>query len=263
MSDVKLNLPRKILSFLNPLQRIKAAKLVFLMLVSSFMEIFSLGLLVIIMNFFLESGEKNNNSFIYGILDKFITDKDNSFLLVLTLFFTILFIKIIIFVYLSWCETNFIARLKQRLADIYFSNFLNRPVHQILKKNSSEHLRNFTTEIDHACLYVYSIIRLILEVILVSTLFIFLVFFDYLSAISTLIVLIAISSTYYLLVKNRIKGWGEKRLHSQKKKLQYVNESFSAIKYIKILSREKYFYYKFSGYLDILNICEVHCQNPY
>ena len=46
-------------------------------------------------------------------------------------------------------------------------------------------------------------------------------------------------------MKNRLKGWGEKRLHSQKKKIQYINESFSAIKYIKILSREKYFYYKF------------------
>jgi ABC-type bacteriocin/lantibiotic exporter with double-glycine peptidase domain len=38
---------------------------------------------------------------------------------------------------------------------------------------------------------------------------------------------------------------GNKRLTNQKKKIQFINESFSAIKLIKILSRENYFYNKF------------------
>ena len=58
-------------------------------------------------------------------------------------------------------------------------------------------------------------------------------------------VLTILSLSYYLIVKNFITKWGKKRLYSQKKKVQFVNESFSAIKYIKILSREKYFFNRF------------------
>ena len=82
-----LNLSRKILSLLSPLQKVKASVLAFLMFFSSIMEVFNLGLLIVIMNFFLESEDKNENSLIYGFLNNFVSDKENSFLLILSVFF--------------------------------------------------------------------------------------------------------------------------------------------------------------------------------
>ena len=240
-----LDLSRKVLLLLSPLQKVKASVLAFLMFFSSIMEVFNLGLLIVIMNFFLESEDKNENSLIYGFLNNFVSDKENSLLLILLVFFTIFFLKIILLIYLSWLEAGFIARFKERLSNNIFKNFLSRNVHQVLKKNSSEYLRNFTTEIDMTTTFYYSTLKNILDIILVITLFIFLTFFDLLTSVSTIVVLTILSLTYYLIVKNFISKWGKKRLYSQKKKVQFVNESFSAIKYIKILSREKYFSNRF------------------
>ena len=240
-----LNLSKKVLLLLSPLQKVKAAVLAFLMFFSSIMEVFNLGLLIVIMNFFLESEDKNENSLIYGFLNNFVSDKENSLLLILLVFFTIFLRKILLLIYLSWLEAGFIARFKERLSNILFKNFLNRNVYKILKKNSSEYLRNFTTEIDLTTLFYYSTLKFILDCILVITLFIFLTFFDLLTSVSTIMVLTILSLSYYLIVKNFISKWGKKRLYSQKKKVQFVNESFSAIKYIKILSREKYFFNRF------------------
>ena len=240
-----LTLSKKVLLLLSPLQKIKASILAFLMFFSSIMEVFNLGLLIVIMNFFLKSEDKNENSFIYGFLNNFTSDGENSFLLILSVFFTIFFLKIILLVYLSWLEAGFIARFKERLSNILFKNFLNRNVYKILRKNSSEYLRNFTTEIDLTTIFYYSMLKFILDIILIITLFIFLTFFDLLTSISTIIVLTILSLVYYFIVKNFIRSWGKKRLYSQKKKVQFVNESFSAIKYIKILSREKYFFNRF------------------
>ena len=245
MKKIELSLNKKILLLLSPLQKIKAAVLVFLMFVSSLMEVINLGLLIVIMNFFLESEDKNENSLIYGFLNNFVSDKENSLLLILLVFFTIFFLKIILLIYLSWLEAGFIARFKERLSNNIFKNFLSRNVYQVLKKNSSEYLRNFTTEIDLTTAFYFSTLRIILDIILVITLFIFLTFFDLLTSVSTIVVLTILSLTYYLIVKNFISSWGTKRLYSQKKKVQFVNESFSAIKYIKILSREKYFANRF------------------
>lgn len=239
------NLSRKVLLLLSPLQKVKASVLAFLMFFSSIMEVFNLGLLIVIMNFFLESEDKNENSLIYGFLNNFVKDKENPLLLILLVFFTIFFLKIILLIYLSWLEAGFIARFKERLSNILFKNFLSRNVYKILKKNSSEYLRNFTTEIDLTTIFYYSALKFILDFILVITLFIFLTFFDLLTSVSTIMVLTILSLSYYLIVKNFITKWGKKRLYSQKKKVQFVNESFSAIKYIKILSREKYFFNRF------------------
>ena len=74
---------------------------------------------------------------------------------------------------------------------------------------------------------------------------VFLLFFDLFSSISTIVILIILSTSYYSLVKKPIYKWGRKRIYSQKKIIQFVNENFSAIKYIKILSREHFFLKKF------------------
>ena len=219
-----LDLSRKVLLLLSPLQKVKASVLAFLMFFSSIMEVFNLGLLIVIMNFFLESEDKNENSLIYGVLNNFVSDKENSFLLILLVFFTIFLLKIILLIYLSWLEAGFIARFKERLSNNIFKNFLSRNVYKILKKNSSEYLRNFTTEIDLTTAFYYSTLKNILDIILVITLFIFLTFFDLLTSVSTIVVLTILSLTYYLIVKNFISKWGKKRLYSQKKKVQFVNE---------------------------------------
>ena len=58
-----LNYTKKVLLLLSPLQKIKASILAFLMFFSSIMEVFNLGLLIVILNFFLQSEDKNENSF--------------------------------------------------------------------------------------------------------------------------------------------------------------------------------------------------------
>ena len=176
------------------------------------MEVFNLGLLIVVMNFFLESEDKNENSLIYGFLNNFVSDKENSFLLILLVFFTIFLLKIILLIYLSWLEAGFIARFKERLSNILFKNFLSRNVYKILKKNSSEYLRNFTTEIDLITIFYYSALKFILDFILVITLFIFLTFFDLLTSVSTIMVLTILSLSYYLIVKNFISKWGKTSL---------------------------------------------------
>ena len=236
---------KNILFFLDIHQRLKAIKLIFLGLISSVMEVFNLAVLVLILNYFLQDENKNNENFLYKFLDLFNVGKENFIIYVLLCFFVIVLLKILILIYVSWSEAKFLAKFKESLSNRLFKIFLSRNAYQTLKKNSSEYLRNFTSEIDQAGIFFFCLLKLILDIILVTSLFIFLLFFDLYSSISTIGVLIILSTFYYSLVKKPIYRWGQKRIYSQKKKIQFVNESFSAIKYIKILSRENFFFKKF------------------
>ena len=235
---------KKIISLLSSTQKKSAILLVFMMFISSLLEVLGLGLIIAIMDFLLGSVD-SNNSFIIKIIGNYLPDNANSILIILSIFFVVFFFKIVLLIYLSWFESNFVAKFKERLSNTLFDNFLKRQAYQILKKNSSEYLRNFTTEIDLIGVFYYSALKLTLEITLLIILFVFLVNFDIISSIASVSVLSILSLVYFFIVKKFITSWGKKRLYSQKKKVQFVSESFSAIKYIKILARENFFFQKF------------------
>ena len=61
---------------------------------------------------------------------------------------------------------------------------------------------------------------------------------------------------YYSLVKNKLSNWANISLENRKKKIQFISESFSAIKSIKILSREIFFFNIFKN--QIKSISKIH-----
>ena len=142
-------------------------------------------------------------------------------------------------------ESDFLAKFREKISNKLYNNFLKRDVGNLLKKNSAEYIRNFTEEIVASGLFVQSILKLILDSILILTFFIFLMYFN---PTTTSIVFLFFSSlgiVYFVLVKNKLSNWAKTSLSNRKKKIQFISESFSAIKSIKILSRENFFLDKF------------------
>ena len=134
MPNNNLNILRKIISLLSSSQKKSAVLLVFMMFISSLLEIFGLGLIIVIMDFLLGSGN-NSNSVVFSVIENYLPNNANSILMVFSIFFVIFFLKIVILIYLSWFESSFVAKFKERLSNILFDNFLKRQAHQILKKN--------------------------------------------------------------------------------------------------------------------------------
>ena len=106
-------------------------------------------------------------------------------------------------------------------------------------------MRNFTDEINQTVTFFYSLIKIILDLILFSVFVIFLIFYN--PVISSLVIAFftLASLAYFILIKDIIVNWSKTALENRKKRIQFVNESFSAIKFIKILSSEDFFLKKF------------------
>jgi ABC-type multidrug transport system fused ATPase/permease subunit len=248
-----------IFSLLDKKQKNESFSLIFLMTISSLFELLGLSLMIVILNFFLNTNSESQTNFIFTNLSDVVFLKDylgiNSIVLLLLIIFTL---KILIMIYVSWSEVNFITEFKEILSNKLFNNFLNRDSSQVLKNNSSEYLRNFTYEIDLTTLFINSIIKIILDFIVLSAIVIFLLFFDPIVSGVIFFIFILISLLYYFIVKDLIFSWGNKRIKFQKNRIQFISESFSAIRYIKILAREKFFFNKF--YLQNKNLSKVNLK---
>lgn len=230
----------KVLSCLDKDQKNSAVLLIFLMFVASIAELFGLGMVILIINSFFEI--ENNLNLPFGILSGFNFHSINTILYVLVAVFTL---KYLIFVLVSFLEANFMATINHRFAYKMFKNFLYRDPSNLLNKNSAEYLRNFTDEVKSTHTFYNSIIKIILDFIIFVFFMIFLLIYNPIVTFSVILFFISLTLAYFFFIKDRVMKWSITGLANKKKRIQSVNESFSAIKFIKILSNEDFFLNKF------------------
>jgi len=104
------------------------------------------------------------------------------------------------------------------------------------------------TEVDQFTLNLVSILKLILEIIVVIGIFCILAYVNFYFTILISIVFLFFSSIYFFLVKEKLNIWGKQRQTTQQKRLQFMQEGFDGIKIIKLLGRENFFFSKYKIY---------------
>ena len=233
----------KILNLFDYKQKLKFLILIFFMIIASFLELIGLGMVLLILNSFL--GLANTSFEIINDYIKLLFKTEVNFELILFCVFIIFTIKFLILTFVSWMETGFMARFRESVSNKLFYNFLNRDVVNLLKKNSAEYIRNFTEEIILSGLFISSSLKTILDFIMILFFFIFLMYFNPFITAVVFIFFSSLTFVYFILVKNKLSSWAVINLNNRKKKIQFVSESFSAIKSIKILSRENFFLQQF------------------
>ena len=238
-----MNYMNKILHLFDYNQKIKFLILIFIMIIASFLELLGLGMVIIVLNSFL--GLKNSSIEFINSYITFFFKSDLNFGLILFCIFIIFTIKLIVLLFVSWMESDFMANFREKVSNKLFHNFLNRDVTNLYKKNSAEYIRNFTEEIIASGLVISSSLKIILDFILISFFFTFLMYFNPIITLTVFIFFSLLAFVYFYLVKNKLSSWALINLENRKKKIQFISESFGAIKSIKILSRENFFLEKF------------------
>ncbi len=244
----------RIINLLDHNLKLKFLFLIFFMLIASFLELLGLGFVILILNSFLgldpgflEVIDNYTKSFFQ------INLEFKQFILIIITLFTL---KLLVLIFVAWLESDFLAKFREKISNNIYHNFLNRDVKNLLSKNSAEYIRNFTEEILTSIAFIRSCLRIILDSILIITFLIFLMYFNPLITAFVYIFFSLLGFIYYRLVKNKLSNWANISLENRKKKIQFISESFSAIKSIKILSREIFFFNIFKN--QIKSISKIH-----
>ena len=241
----------KIINLLDYNLKLKFLSLIFFMFIASFLELVGLGFVILILNSFLGL----DNSFL-EIIDNYTNYffKINfQFEQVIFFIFILFTFKLLILIFVAWIQSGFLAQFREQISNKLYHNFLNRNVRNLLKKNSAEYIRNFTEEIQASTVFINSVMRIILDSILILTFLVFLMYFDPIITSIVYIFFSLLGIIYYSLVKNKLTNWALLSLENKKNKIQFISESFSAIKSIKILSRENFFLNSFKKQIQSIS----------
>ena len=234
----------KILNLFDVKSKYQAINLIILMTLASVLELLGIGFVILVLNSFLGINDIYP-SFIETLFNYFSPKENNeSVHNILFLIFVIFTIKLLIVIFVSFKENSFHANFREKITNKMYYNFLNRNVLSLLKKNSAIYLRNFTEELNLSMLFFVSLLKIILDFIILFAFLTFLLFFNITITLSVFFIFTLIGIVYFYNIKDKLSSWAISGLQNRKKRIQFINESFLAIKSIKILSRENFFFKK-------------------
>ena len=122
-----------------------------------------------------------------------------------------------------------------------FEIYMNQDMRFYFSRNSSELLRNALQEAKNFGQLAFFYLRLTAEIILVVSIALFMFYVDPVKAIIASIFLSLLVLIFYTVTKKRIYNYGLIRQSSTGQQIKILQESFGAIKDIKLKSTESFF----------------------
>ncbi len=221
--------------------KFKLFQLIPLILIASVLEILSIGMLIPILAYFIEVDQFT----IYGLneiqnlIESFILNISlNKLLMIIIFLFILKNIFLLIIAYYRYNVNNLIAKnISQKL----YRDYINSDFSNIFLIQTSNIVKNLTTETILYSRYIFSLLILITEIVVLLFLFGFLLYINFKITIILIILILFLAFIFNLLSKKIVINWSKKREYLENLRLKNIQEVFSGFMTVKIFELEKTF----------------------
>lgn len=230
--------------------------IIFLSVISSLFEILSLASIPILFSIITENSfQYIENDNLKSLLNYLILDikGDELIKLSLTIILIVFFIKGIVLI------INFIIEgdLKRKFAKIInlrlFEHYLNLDYLEIKKIKSAFILRNFNSELNMCFQFIYSVMIIIRELILLTFILVALLIFNFKITFSVLIILVIAFALFYFVFQRKIENYALRIQSYRSKYIENISQPFGSVKETKIYKLESFFKNFFSNTVSKMN----------
>ena len=225
-------------SILNKKEKIKIIYITLLMMVNTFFELLSVGMILPIINILLKKDLSFLPENIYNFTEQFAYID----LVKILIGFIILIylIKNLFIIFYHYQQGLFLRNLQIRVVGDLFEKYIYQNYSFFLQKDLGTILRNVnTSRVVSLCILSY--MTVFLEIIIVTCFLIYLLYLNFLSTIIISSIFLFFSSGLYLITKKKLYEWGSQKQEYDAKINQQIIQVFSLIKNIKIFNKEKKF----------------------
>tara|TARA_B100001248_G_C27399010_1_gene468266 strand:+ start:7825 stop:9543 length:1719 start_codon:yes stop_codon:yes gene_type:complete len=199
-------------------------------------ELSALGSLAVFGSFLV------NKNYLYEKFDinlqHFIGEKNQLVFLGLIVI-SIFLIKNIFYFFLVLIQTNFVKNIKIEISKKMYRNYIKGSYKKHLSQSPSIFTRDLTESIKSLGIYILCVIDLFREIIAALSIYILLLFVDFKIVSTSTIFLILISIFFIVFIKKNLKTRALENFKIFEKYIKNINNSFSAIKEIKIFKKEE------------------------
>ena len=216
--------------------------LFFIMLLSIFFDVLSIGSIFPLLGFIVTENENYLNIFEFSKSGSFLFEQNNLYLTAITIIFILFFLKNLFLLFFTKINSNFLAYLTIYHQEKILFNILRKKYDFFVKKNSAFFIREFNSEIKFITIgFMQPILDISLNVL---TLFGFLILLSFVDLNLTIISVIFGSIfflTFIFSLKKKFKFLGNQRRVQNLKIINYIKQLFEGIRELKIYKKENAF----------------------
>lgn len=214
-----------------------------LMIISMFLEIFSIASILPVINFLSQDDYATRFPILANFIVQIGSPSQEKLIIYSLVFFIFLYIlKNIFLLFLAWKQSKFSSNVVANISIRLFKIYLFQPYIFHKENNSSELIKNTTSEaLGFGTYGVMSSISLVSEGLVFLGIVSFLLYFEPVYTLSAIIILGITTIVLHLSTKKKLIKWGESRLYYGGKRIQDLQEALGGIKIIKLLNNENSF----------------------
>ena len=218
----------------------------FLTFVSTLLEMIGLSLIPVSVGTLLKV-EEYNTYFpeIFFVQEFFKKDQIEQFIFLSFAIILIFFIKNVFAFSIIYFEGKLFRDIKVDNVNKLYDLYVNLPIIEHYSYNVATILKNISSESRYGSEYIFSISAIIRELLLFVGLFILIVFFNPIIAISILLAGILFSSLYLFVIKKKLLKETKNAETIREYQIKNINQVFSSLKETRILNTTKFFIKEF------------------
>ena len=241
--------PHHYFKILSSSQKRRLVPIFLLILITSGLEVFGLGLLI---PFFSYLSDPTSAEALPDGLQRALTaissDPSQTALLLATLMIAIFVFKGVLSIFTTWHQTRTVFQLYREVAAQVLRNYLNAPTTFLASRNSADLLRivgNDTQVFFHQ--FVLTWLTLIAELFALAAIVIAMFVVDPLITLVAGLGLGLVSAGVLRSLRRLIIAWGYRRRNAFSDMFRWVSQGIGGIKETQMLGKQRYFIHEFDG----------------
>lgn len=250
-----MNIVNNIIYLIEKKLRIKLIFLFFLILIGTFLETLSVGIVFPILTLIVEGKTKllqileKFPSFLHNSL-KSIEYSDNELVVLFILIITVIFfLKTFFFIFLTYYQNKFSYEVEYSLSSKMLNLYLNKNYIFHIEKNSSELFRNVKNEVVVFRHYIlFSFLTFFIEILVLMSIVSLIIYLYPIPALTALIMILFFLFILTKFNKKRLNKISKERQNYDGYTIQHLNQGLKGIKEIKIFNKEREFLSIFNYY---------------
>lgn len=237
----------KTLSLIDKEDVIKFSFLIFAYFITIIFELFSLAMVLPVVNIFFSESAIVENTILFKFLNSSLIQ--NNKYIILGIFLMSFLLKNTIIILITKVKYNYLFYIQSKVAKKIYKSYITKP-YDFFLKNSSSSLSNIVVSQSQSIKAIIEVfIIFIVEGFLVLFMLIFLILFNAKITLSLIILFLILYIFFFPYLKKITRKLGTERIQYGKQIMKIVNESFGGIKTVKIYKKENFFeklFYKIS-----------------
>ena len=218
--------------------------LILLSFVASLFEVFSIGLIIPLIDILLNDNFENYPDYIISFIKFFSIDNYNKLFLYVFSFIIIIFIlRFIIFLLSDFSKVYFSTKIRKEIQQKLFKNYILQDYNFFFINGSPKLVKNIINEtLIYSDKYVFAILNLISDSLILVLILLMLLYFNFKITIGILLIVGFLSFLYFSYSIKIINFLSKKRSNDESLLFKKLSESFSNIKDIKIYNIYDYIF---------------------